>query len=47
MTVRDVFFATAQWFVLDANAGTSQERRLRKEGAESPLVVKKLKSNRV
>jgi len=40
VTVRDVFFATAQWFVLDTGAGTPQEHRLRKESAESPPAVK-------
>lgn len=47
MVVRDVLFSVAQQFGLDTNAGTTQERRLRKEGAGSPLVVKSLKRNRL
>lgn len=38
--------AAAQQFGLDTNARTTQEHRLREEGAGSALVAKSLKRNR-
>lgn len=41
-----MFSAAAQQFGLVTSAETTQEQRLRKEGAGSPLVIKSLKRNR-